>query len=77
MLAFLPIFPKQRIAHAILVLTSVTPVWLAAGRVKYRDIAFGTADVLFAGVLFDHFDEKMVQASNESATDSSIAFRVS
>src|SRR5580765_1059904 len=62
MLAILQLVTKQPVAHAILVLASVAVVGLAAGSVKVRGIALGTAGVLFAGILFGHFGEKIDHA---------------
>src|SRR5215831_6741163 len=47
----------QPIAHAILVLASVSVVGLAVGSIKFRGISLGSAGVLFAGIVFGHFGE--------------------
>ena len=59
MIAFLPIFRSQPVAHAILVLASVAVIGLAVGSLKFRGISLGTAGVLFAGILFGHFGERI------------------
>ena len=59
MIAFLPIFRSQPVAHAILVLSSVAVIGLAVGSLKFRGISLGTAGVLFAGILFGHFGERI------------------
>ena len=76
MLAVLQIFRAQPIAHAILVLTTVAAAGLALGRVKYRGIALGTAGVLFAGILFGQFGEKIDHSIIDFAKEFGLALFV-
>jgi putative transport protein len=62
MLATLQVFVAQPIAHAILVLTTVAVAGLALGSIKYHGIALGSAGVLFAGIIFGHFGERIDHA---------------
>jgi putative transport protein len=50
---------SQPVGHALLVLTTVAVAGLALGSVKYRGIGLGSAGVLFAGILFGHFGERI------------------
>lgn len=59
MLAAFQISQTQPIAHAILVLSTVAVIGLAVGSVKFRGISLGSAGVLFAGILFGHFGERI------------------
>src|SRR3954469_8606817 len=59
MLAAFQIARTQPIAHAILVLSSVAVIGLAVGSVKFRGISLGSAGVLFAGILFGHFGQRI------------------
>jgi putative transport protein len=59
MLAILQLAKTQPIAHAILVLACVSMVGLSVGSIKVRGISLGTAGVLFAGILFGHFGERI------------------
>src|SRR5215831_18787815 len=49
----------QSVAHALLVLATVALSGLALGSLKFRGIGLGTAGVLFAGILFGHFGERI------------------
>src|SRR4051794_19887587 len=57
--AFLEIVRSQPIAHAILVISAVAVVGMALGSVKFRGISLGSAGVLFAGILFGHFGQRI------------------
>jgi putative transport protein len=59
MLAAVQISQTQPIAHAILVLSGVAVIGLAVGSVKFRGISLGSAGVLFAGIVFGHFGERI------------------
>src|SRR4051812_18395803 len=59
MLATLQVFIAQPVAHAILMLSCVGVLGLALGSVKYRGISIGSAGVLFAGIVFGHFGERI------------------
>lgn len=59
MIGALPFYYSQPIAHAILVLATVAVVGLTLGSLKYRGIALGSAGVVFAGIIFGHFGEKI------------------
>ena len=63
MIGALPFYHSQPIAHAILLLATVAVVGLALGSLTYRGIALGTAGVVFAGILFGHFGEKIDHAT--------------
>src|SRR5690349_12797757 len=52
----------QPIAHAVLILSLVAASGMALGSVKVRGIGLGTAGVLFAGILFGHFGQKIDHA---------------
>ena len=54
--------PTQPIAHAVLILSLVAASGMALGSLKVRGIGLGTAGVLFAGILFGHFGEKIDHA---------------
>jgi AspT/YidE/YbjL antiporter-like protein len=58
-LGTLQVFVAQPIAHAILVIACVAVAGLALGSFKYRGIALGSAGVLFAGIVFGHFGERI------------------
>jgi putative transport protein len=62
MLGLFQLSRTQPIAHAILLLSSVSAAGLALGSLKYRGIALGSAGVLFAGILFGHFGDKIDHA---------------
>ncbi|MHC1764525.1 MAG: hypothetical protein AB9869_09485 [Verrucomicrobiia bacterium] len=68
---------SQPIAHALRVLATVAVVGLALGGLKYRGIGPGTAGVLFAGILFGHFgqriDHVVLDFIKEFRTDPNIA----
>jgi putative transport protein len=50
---------SQPIAYALLMLAVVAVSGLALGSLKYRGIGLGSAGVLFAGILFGHFGERL------------------
>lgn len=57
--AFSQLSESQPIAHALLMLATVAVAGLALGTLKYRGIGLGTAGVLFAGILFGHFGQRI------------------
>ena len=46
---------SQPVAYAVLILAGVSVLGLMAGHVKIRGVKLGVAGVLFAGILFGHF----------------------
>jgi putative transport protein len=57
--AILPFTQPQSIAHALLVMAIVPAVGLALGAVRYRGIALGPAAVVFAGIVFGYFGQRI------------------
>lgn len=62
MRSLLQLSETQPIAHAVLMLATVAVAGLALGSLKYRGIGLGTAGVLFAGILFGHFGQRIDHA---------------
>src|SRR5689334_19116293 len=58
-LAAIPFTPPQSIAHALLVMAIVPAVGLALGAMRYRGIALGPAAVVFAGIVFGYFGQRI------------------
>jgi len=52
----------QPIAHALLMLATVAVAGLTLGTLRYRGVGLGTAGVLFAGILFGHFGQRIDHA---------------
>lgn len=57
--ALLPFARSQPVAHAIVVLAAVAVLGLALGALKYRGVGLGSAGVLFAGILFGRFGNRI------------------
>lgn len=54
-----PISPQQAIAHALIVLAIVPAIGLSIGALKYRGLALGPTAVVFVGIIFGHFDQRI------------------
>ncbi|MBI1389842.1 MAG: putative transporter [bacterium] len=52
---FSELFSGNSIAQAVMVLSMVTAVGVALGRIRIKGISLGIAGVLFAGIFFSHF----------------------
>ncbi len=59
----------QPVAHAIMAIACVAVVGMALGSVRVRGISLGSAGVLFAGILFGHFGERVDHAMLHFAKD--------
>jgi len=56
---FAQLAQTQTVAHALLILATVALSGLALGALRFRGIGLGTAGVLFAGILFGHYGERI------------------